>query len=221
MLDLSTLDATLRATLRPPRVENANDDLSVRRALILVIVGGIVQGALMGTFALCNGGNALFIAFSALKVPLFLGVSAALCFPALRIFYTLWGLSDEWKFAFRTLLSAQAAFAAILASLAPLTPVFYLSGATYRAALLWNVALFLTAILAAHKNTNVRFQALFKRDARHKTLLKIGFGLWIFVAVQLAWNLRPFLGAPDAPLQFLRADAFSNAYLGLWRVLFG
>jgi hypothetical protein len=153
--------------------------------------------------------------------PLFLGIAAALMLPALYVLYALIGLGDQFKNALRALIAGQAAFALILASLSPFTLVYYLSGASYRGALGFNLLLFALAGIAAQNTILVRFKALLERDARHSKLLSIGFGLWAFVAVQLAWNLRPFVGSPDAGAQFLRPDAFTNAYLALWRILMG
>lgn len=210
------LDSLLRATLQPHSAP-----ISARSLARAVACGGAIQGATMGAYALCNGGSAAFILFSTLKVPLFLGLAAALMLPALYVLYALWGLGGEFGLALRALMGGQAAFALVLASLSPFTLVFYLSGASYRGALGFNLGLFALAALAAQGLIRARIRPLLQSDARHSKLLGIGFGLWAFVATQLAWNLRPFVGTPDAPAQFLRPDAFTNAYLALWRVLVG
>ena len=209
-------DGALRALLRPDAPAMALPKLA-----ILVALSGAVQGAMMGSYALFNGGSAVFMMWAAFKVPLFLGVAAALCLPALRVLYDLVGLGDEFGATMRAFAASQAAFAAILASLAPFVLVFYASGVSYRGALLLNLALFAIAGVAAQGVARGRLQKLLARDGRHLKLWALGFVIWAFVAVQLAWNLRPFLGAPDSPLEFLRPDAFSNVYLGLWRILFG
>ena len=210
------VETSLRAALRPGERE-----MSPRVLARAIILGGAIQGAAMGAFALLNGGNAAFIFISAVKVPLFLGIAAGLMLPALYVLYALFGLGDEFAIALRALVGGQAAFALILASFSPLTLVFYLSGASYRGALGFNLFLFALAGFAAQNTIRLRFQTLLERDARHWKLLSIGFALWAFVAVQLAWNLRPFVGNPDAPAQFLRPDAFTNAYLAIWRILAG
>ena len=213
---LTRADNALRALLRP-----GAPALSLPKLAILVALCGAIQGALMGSYALFNGGSALFMLWAAFKVPLFLGVAAALCFPALRVLYYLIGLGEEFAPTVRALTMAQAAFAAILAALAPLVPVFYAAGLSYRGALMLNFALFALAGFAAQNVARGRLQALLARDARQLKLWGVGFAMWAFVAVQLAWNLRPFLGSPEAAIQFLRPDAFSNVYLALWKILFG
>ena len=209
-------DTALRALLRPDAPA-----LALPKLAVLVALAGALQGATMGSYALFNGGSPWFMLWAAIKVPLFLGLAAGLCFPALRVLYYLLGLSEQWALAVRALAASQAAFAAILASLSPFTFVFYASGASYRGALIFNLTLFAVAGFAAQGVARARLGQLLQSESRHLKLWLIGFGLWAFVATQLAWNLRPFIGSPDAPLQFLRSDAFSNVYLGLWKLLFG
>jgi hypothetical protein len=47
--------------------------------------------------------------------------------------------------------------------------------------------------------------------------------LYLFVAIQMGWVLRPFVGDPDQPTRFFRAGAWSNAYVEIatlvWRVV--
>ncbi len=40
----------------------------------------------------------------------------------------------------------------------------------------------------------------------------------LLVGAQLSWNLRPFIGSPDKPVQFLRPDPFKgNFYESVYR----
>lgn len=41
------------------------------------------------------------------------------------------------------------------------------------------------------------------------------------VAIQLAWVLRPYVGAPGAPVELFRAASWGNAYLVILRLLLG
>ena len=213
---LTRADGALRALLRPDAPAMALPKLA-----ILVALSGAIQGAIMGSYALFNGGSPLFIVWAAFKVPLFLGIAAGLCFPALRVLYYLVGLSDEFGPTIRAFAAAQAAFAAILAAMAPFVLVFYASGLSYRGAIMLNLVLFALAGISAQGVARSRLQSLLARDTRHLKLWMTGFAIWAFVAVQLAWNLRPFIGSPIAEIEFLRPDAFSNVYLGLWKILFG
>lgn len=214
------METQFRAILRPQTV------LATPRILALaVIFGGAIYGLTMGAYALFSGGGTekalAQMLFSAIKVPLLLGVTALLCWPTVRVLYSLWGVSKGFDAALSALLSGQAALAIVLASLSPLTLVFYASNLSYRGALLLNAALFFAAALAAQNLIRQRLRVLLQTDPRHKILLKIWFGLFCFVGLQLGWNLRPFIGDPASPAQFFRPDGWTNAYLVIWKMITG
>lgn len=210
-------DSTFRGALAPERAASAHDTTRVQIAL--VAVGGALTGALMGSYALWNGGSVLFALWGALKVPLLLGLSGALCFPILRVLSFLLGIGDEFGTATRALLGVSATFACVLAGLSPLTLLFYASGASYRGALDWNIAVWVFAALVAGIRARLELATQLKGEKRLRVLGAWGFALWAFVAVQAGWSLRPFIGRPNAPPQFLRRDALSNVYVGLWKLV--
>ena len=41
----------------------------------------------------------------------------------------------------------------------------------------------------------------------------LGIVLFAFIAIQLSWMLRPFVGHPAQETRFLREDAMGNAYI--------
>jgi len=213
-------DATFRGALAqseaaPTQSEEMN---ATRVQAALVIAGGACTGALMGTYALWNGGPFVFALWAAIKVPLLLGVSGALCFPILRVLSFLLGIGDEFGTATRALLGISATFACVLASLSPLTLLVYASGASYRGSLQWNVLLWVFAATIAAIRARQKLAPQLRRERRLRVLGAWGFALWAFVAVQAGWTLRPFIGRPDAKPQFLRRDALSNVYVGLGKL---
>ena len=50
-------------------------------------------------------------------------------------------------------------------------------------------------------------------DRGHRLVLIGWFVCYAFVAIQFAWLLRPFIGAPGLPTSFFRSDAWGNAYV--------
>ena len=63
-----------------------------------------------------------------------------------------------------------------------------------------------------------RYRPLVARNPRHRAALRAWLFLYVFVAIQLAWVLRPFIGSPRVPTQFLREDAWSNSYVVVWQL---
>jgi hypothetical protein len=188
-----------------------------RRWLGYNLLFGLLYGTAMGCFGGWGGERVLQIAFSALKVPLLLQVTFALALPSFFVANTLMGVRDDFGLALRALLETQAGVAIILASLAPFTLVFYASFSNYEAAVLFNFLMFSLSSLCAQKLLRRRYRVLIERHAQHQKLLWGWIVLYGFVGVQMGWVLRPFIGAPDAPVRFFREGAWGNVY----EVLFG
>jgi hypothetical protein len=123
------------------------------------------------------------------------------------------------------LLAAQAGLAIVLASLAPFTALWYVSSADYEHALLFNGLMFAVASFAAQGLVRAYYRPLVARDRRHRWMLWTWLGLYVFVGIQMAWVLRPFVGDPGEPVEFIRAGSWGNAYevvLRLaWRAISG
>jgi len=182
-------------------------------------VWAALYGATMGTFGGLEGGRALQIVFSAIKVPLLLLTTFGLCLPTFFVVNTLFGLRADFALAVRALLRAQAAMAAVLCSCAPFTLVFYGSTRDYSWVLLWNGALFAAASLAGQVVVRAAYRPLVRRDPRHRAMLRVWLGLYVAVAIQLAWVLRPFVGTLNAPVEFFRAASWGNAYVVVFKLL--
>ena len=44
--------------------------------------------------------------------------------------------------------------------------------------------------------------------------------IYIFVGIQMAWILRPFVGDPGVPIEFFRRESWGNAYLVVARLIY-
>jgi hypothetical protein len=159
------------------------------------------------------------VLYSAIKVPLLQGVTFALSLPLFFVLYTLCGLRRDFAYVLRALAAAQAGQALVLASLAPFPIVWYATISHYPLAVLFNLLLFIVALLAGHGLLRFYFKPLMSRDARHRKLL-LGWLLFsAFIAVQAAWMLRPFIGVPTQAPTFLRTEGWTNAYENLGRLI--
>jgi hypothetical protein len=179
----------------------------------VVVVAGALHGAAIGSFGL----RAEQSWYSALKLPLLIAGSTALCVPSFYALNTVIGLREDFGAALRGVLCTQATVAAVLASLAPVVLVEYLSSASYRAAMLANGLAFLVASACGQAALARHYRPLVARNRRHALARAAWLVLYWFVTIQLAWVLRPFVGAPGLEPQFLRPEAWSNAYVALAR----
>jgi hypothetical protein len=192
--------------------------LDWRRAIVrlvgILLLSGLVYGAVMGSFrALAAQPQWLpQIVYSAVKVPLLLVATFVISLPSFYVLNSLLGLRQDFNQAVRALVAAQSGLAVILCSLAPLTLVWYASSADYRDALLFNGGMFAAASFAAQWLVRGYYRPLVARHRRHGWLLWCWLVVYTGVAIQMAWLLRPFIGSPDRPVQFLRDNPWDNAY---------
>jgi hypothetical protein len=177
-----------------------------------VLLFGMTYGAAMGLFGGVLGDRMLQVLYSALKVPLLLLVTFAIGLPSFFVLNTLVGLRRDFLEAVRGLLATQAGLAITLASLAPFTLLWYASSEDYEAALRFNGLMFLVASLAGQWLLRGYYRPLVRRNPRHRWMLWTWLGVYVFVGIQMAWILRPFVGAPGSPVQFFREGSWGNAY---------
>lgn len=192
-----------------------------RWLLAFIAIFGPLYGFCMGSFSATEAERWWLAIFAAAKVPLLLGATTLLCLPAYFILNTILGLRDDFAAGLQAILAGQAALSIALASIAPLTLVWYASDVTYRAALLFNAAAFAVSTLAGHVIMLRHYRPLIRRDARHRLGLTSWLCLYAFVGIQMGWMLRPFIGSPGQPPQFFRPEPFSNAYVVVARLLIG
>ena len=206
-----TCEALLRVT--PETLQG----LSPARLVAIFVTFGCLYGATMGAFGGDDGPRGLQMLYSAIKVPLLVGVTFALSVPSFFVLMTLFGLRDDIRASLQALLATQASLSIVLASFAPFTLFWYVSSTGYSSALLFNAAMFGLASLTVQRVLKRLYQPLIARDPRHLTMMRVWLGIFGFVGIQMGWVLRPFIGNPAEPTLFLRAEAWGNAYEMLGR----
>ena len=185
-------------------------EATVGRCAALVVLGGLLYGAVMGSF---GGDRWLQVVYSALKVPLLLGVTFLLTLPSFFVLNSVLGLRDNFPAVLRALGAAQAGVAAVLASFAPFTALWYLSSGSYHEAILFNAFMFGTASFAAQALLRRHYRPLVHRNPRHRWLMRGWLAVYAFVGIQMGWVLRPFIGSPLEPTRFFREESWWNAYV--------
>ncbi|MAT68844.1 MAG: hypothetical protein CMJ58_04910 [Planctomycetaceae bacterium] len=222
---LTTADDILRRaawTTRAARVGPA-----VWRLGACLAAFALWYGAVMGAFRGLTGQEQWLrqMIYSAVKVPLLLCGAFVVGLPSFFVLSSIAGLRRDFGESVRALVAAQAGLAIMLAALSPLTIVWYASSTRYDQALAFNGVMFAAASLGAQYLLRQYYRPLISRNPRHRKLLVAWAGIYVLVAVQLAWLLRPFVGSPQQEVQFLRPEAWDNAYVKVagiaWRALLG
>lgn len=155
---------------------------------------------------------------AAIKLPvLFLG-SLAICFPAFFVVQVLVGSRLRLSQVLALVTGALALTSILLASIVPVTTFFLLTGANYYFLELLHVAIVLGAGLvgmaALHEGLAFACEKRGVYPKKAMTIMKVWAVLFAFVGVQMAWNLRPFLGDRGEPFQVFRHYE-GNFYTGV------
>ncbi|HEV8377286.1 MAG TPA: hypothetical protein VGP99_00430 [Tepidisphaeraceae bacterium] len=184
----------------------------LRQLLLLVVMFGLLYGAVMGSYGGVFGDRWEQVIYSAVKVPFLLLGTFLLSLPSFFVISTLLGLREDFAQSLRVLIATQAALTIILASFAPFTAVWYLSSSDYHAAVLFNALMFGISSLAAQVLLRRFYAPLIARNPRHRLLVKAWLIVYAFVGIQMGWLLRPFIGDPLSPTRFFREHMWGNAY---------
>ncbi len=144
------------------------------------------------------------------------------------MFAPLLGLNISFRQSLQAVLMSFTIMGAIFGSFSPV--IFFLTWnapimspkatGTYDFIMLMHVGVIAFAGMMA----NLRLRQLLERLSGSAAISRRVLFAWLagnlFLGSQLSWILRPFIGSPALPIQFLRADAFSgNFYEILFRAI--
>lgn len=215
------IDGVLRGDART--LDRLPTDGGMIRHGIIAFVALAIYGGCMGSFGLWSADAEavqwLQTLYSALKVPMMLGATFLICLPSFFVFNALAGLAPDFRESLRALSATQSGLALVLASLSPMTLLWYATSDLYLVGVLVNTLMFAVATLSAQRLIVRYYQPLIRRNPRHRLMLGIWVTLYIFVGTQMGWVLRPFIGNPNGPVHFLREDGWGNAYLAIVKII--
>lgn len=179
----------------------------------MIVIGGALYGAIMGSYRGLDDDGWKQMLLSATKVPALFFVTFLLCLPSYFVLNVLAGLRDDFPQVLRALLSFQSLAAVALAALGPITWLMNVSTADYGFIVVWSGIMFAVASLLGQWRMHCLYRLLIAGNPRHRVLWRVWMVLYWFVAIQMAWVLRPFVGDPTKPFQLLRPEAWGNAYV--------
>jgi hypothetical protein len=215
--NLTLIDDLLR---RRPWTTQTSMPGRTRALVACVFAFAFVYGVAMGSYSGLGSDHAWYILYSGIKAPLLLLATFSIGLPSFFVLNTLVGLRRDFREVLRALAAAQAGLAVVLASCAPLTLFWYASFADYDAALRFNGLVFALASFAGQHLLRGYYRPLIARNERHRRMLWTWLAIYVFVGIQMAWTLRPFIGAAGAPVQFFRNGAeWESAYVVVARLI--
>ena len=186
--------------------------------LVVILAGAGLYGAAVGFWR-----APLQAVYTAIKFPLILLLTTVGNALLNGMLAPLLGLNLTFRQSLLAILMSFTIAAAILGSFSPL--VFFLiwntppissatgaSGSAHSFILLTQVGVIAFAGVAA----NLRLVQLLRRLSGNPTIARKILFAWLagnlFLGSQISWNLRPFVGSPGLPVEFLRGDAFHGSF---------
>lgn len=231
---LRDTDALLRGDLAPREgLAEGVLDVPVSRVLRIALAAGVIAGASTGAFGVLRGtGHPAQVLASAIKVPLLFCATLAVTAPSLCAFSALARSSLGAAATLRLLALANATALALIASFAPIVLFFALCTESYAFMVLLDTAAFGVGGAVGLAVLLRMLRHVFPATAYPTTTSQLSttptttcpavprrlFRAWVIVfalvGAQMAWVLRPFLGAPGLPFEWFRARE-SNVFAAL------
>jgi hypothetical protein len=183
-----------------------------------VLVGAGAYGAAMGAWR-----SPLQALLVGIKFPLIILLTAGGNALLNAMLAPLLGLNLGLRQSFLAVLMSFAIACAIMGSFSPLiafvvwnapamTPDLRLSGEVYYSILLLHVVVIAFAGITGNLRLYQFLRQLSPNGAVARRVLLAWLAGNLLLGSQLSWILRPFIGSPTLPVQFLRADAFQGNF---------
>lgn len=162
-----------------------------------------LYGAAMGAY------NSLLQAIVAgIKVVALFSLVLLICFPAFFIIQFILGSRLSISQMISIVLSGFVLTGAIMLSFIPVVVFFLLTGGNYYFLQLLHIAVFILAGLFGMKTIIDALQYSCEKRSIYPHTGVVVFRFWVvimaFVGIQLAWNLRPFMGDREEPFMLFR-----------------
>jgi hypothetical protein len=144
-----------------------------------------------------------------------------ICAPTLYFFNVLFGSSQNLTQNVALILTAITVTAVLLLSFAPISLFFLLTTSHYQFFKLLNVGIFAVSgvlgVLFLSQGMQI-VAAGAEGDAARRRVLRLWMFLYAFVGSQLAWTIRPFIGAPSIEFELFRqlgGNFYANIFASL------
>ncbi len=180
---------------------------------LLLIAFAFVYGVVMG----CYNGWEQAVS-SGIKVPVFLTLTLVVCFPVFYIVQFVLGSKLGVLHMLNVILNGFLMVSLIMVAFAPIVIFFLITGDNYAFIKLLHVGIF---SISGFFGAKTMLDALQYCCEKSKVYPKVGivvFRFWIvilaFVGMQLAWNLRPFIGDRGRQFELFR-EREGNFYLAV------
>jgi hypothetical protein len=163
---------------------------------------------------------------SAVKLPLLFLATLVVCSPTLYFFNLIFGSNQSLTQNFSLILTGITVTAVLLLSFAPIVLFFLLTTSHYQFFKLLNVGVFAISGLVGVRflSRGMRLVSASGRDLvrARANVIRLWILVYAFVGSQMAWTLRPFIGAPAMGFELFRqlgGNFYANIFASVGEIL--
>jgi len=163
---------------------------------------------------------------SAVKLPVLFLATLLVCAPTLYFFNVLFGSNQSLTQNTALILTAITVTAVLLLSFAPITMFFLLTTSQYQFFKLLNVAVFaasaIMGVVFLSQGMRVVSDSNPGGGGARRAVLYLWILVYAFVGSQMAWTLRPFIGAPSMGFELFRqlgGNFYTNIFASIGEIL--
>ncbi|HEX6387365.1 MAG TPA: actin-binding WH2 domain-containing protein [Anaerolineae bacterium] len=205
--------------------QEIREGVALREKMKAMLVSSVAFLALYG--AVMGSTHSLWQTLSsATKLPILFLATLFVCAPSLYFFNLLFGSNQSLSQNVTLILTAITVSAVLLLGFAPITLFFLLTTSGYQFFKLLNVAIFaisgLMGIVFLYQGMKV-VSADEHQGASARTWVLIAWMfVYAFVGSQMAWTIRPFIGAPGTPFELFRqlgGNFYANVFYSIGEIL--
>ncbi|GJM42122.1 MAG: hypothetical protein DHS20C20_24040 [Ardenticatenaceae bacterium] len=221
MRDLGVVETILRNRIL--FFQEIRDGVRLAEKMRAMLISSLVFMALYG--AVMGSTHSLWQALSsAAKLPVLFLATLFICAPTLYFFNVLFGSNQSLTQNIALILTAITVTAVLLLSFAPIILFFLLTTSQYQFFKLLNVAIFaISGVMGVvFLSQGMRIVAAdADGDGPRRRVLRLWMVLYAFVGSQLAWTIRPFIGAPSIEFELFRqlgGNFYTNIFASLGEI---
>jgi len=223
MRDLAVIETILRN--RYHFFIEIRDGVDLRGKMRAMLISSIIFLALYG--AVLGSTHSLWQALSsAVKLPILFLATLVVCSPTLYFFNVLFGSNQSLTQSFALILTAITVTAVVLLSFAPIVLFFLLTTSGYQFFKLLNVAVCAISgwmgVLFLSQGMRIVSAAGKEGSAARRNVVRFWILPYAFVGSQMAWTLRPFIGAPAMKFELFRqlgGNFYANVLVSIAEIL--
>ena len=223
MNDLAVIETILRN--RYHFFIEIRDGVKLQAKMRAMLLSSIVFLALYG--AVLGSTHSLWQALSsAVKLPILFVATLVVCSPTLYFFNVLFGSNQSLTQNVALILTAITVTSVLLLSFTPIVLFFLLTTSGYQFFKLLNVAICAISgwmgVLFLSQGMGIVAAAGKQGAGARRNVVRLWILLYGFVGSQMAWTLRPFIGAPAMKFELFRqlgGNFYSNILASIGEML--